>query len=71
MFTQPETWVAIAFVILMGVFAYVGVHRTLIEHVRRHILAGDRDLPRLARNTRTAGKKALEILAHGLADYGR
>ena len=30
MFTQPETWVAIAFVILMGVFAWLGVHRTVL-----------------------------------------
>jgi F-type H+-transporting ATPase subunit b len=31
MFAEPETWVAIAFVILMGVFAYVGVHRTVLK----------------------------------------
>jgi len=31
MFSEPETWVAIAFVILMGVFAYVGVHRTVLK----------------------------------------
>jgi F-type H+-transporting ATPase subunit b len=31
MFAEPETWVAIAFVILMGVFAYLGVHRTLLK----------------------------------------
>jgi F-type H+-transporting ATPase subunit b len=31
MFEDPETWVAIAFVILMGVFAYVGVHRTVLK----------------------------------------
>ena len=30
MFTEPETWVAVAFVILMGVFIYVGVHRTVL-----------------------------------------
>jgi len=30
MFEEPETWVAIAFVILMGVFAYFGVHRTVL-----------------------------------------
>ena len=30
MFEDPETWVAIAFVILMGVFAYLGVHRTAL-----------------------------------------
>jgi F-type H+-transporting ATPase subunit b len=31
MIEEPETWVAIAFVILMGVFAYLGVHRTLLK----------------------------------------
>ena len=30
MFTEPETWVAIAFVILLGLFAYLGVHRTVL-----------------------------------------
>ncbi|MBR1121662.1 ATP F0F1 synthase subunit B [Bradyrhizobium lablabi] len=30
MFYEAETWVAIAFVILMAVFLYVGVHRTLL-----------------------------------------
>src|SRR3954454_11852047 len=30
MFTQPETWVAIAFVILMLLFAYLGIHRTVL-----------------------------------------
>jgi F-type H+-transporting ATPase subunit b len=31
MFEDPETWVAIAFVILMGIFAYLGVHTTLLK----------------------------------------
>jgi len=31
MLADPETWVAIAFVILMGVFAYVGVHRLVLK----------------------------------------
>ena len=30
MFTQPETWVAIAFVILMALFVWLGVHRTVL-----------------------------------------
>jgi AcrR family transcriptional regulator len=50
--------------------ALVGVHRALIDHVRRRILAGDHDLPRLARSTRAAGKKALALLEHGLGGYG-
>ena len=28
---QAEFWVAVAFVILMGVFGYFGVHRTILE----------------------------------------
>ncbi len=31
MFLDPETWVAIAFVILMVLFAYLGVHRTVLQ----------------------------------------
>ena len=31
MFAEPETWVAIAFVILMAVFAYLGVHRIVLK----------------------------------------
>jgi F-type H+-transporting ATPase subunit b len=30
MFAEPEFWVAVAFVILLGVFAYIGVHRTVL-----------------------------------------
>jgi F-type H+-transporting ATPase subunit b len=30
MFEEPETWVAIAFIILMGGFGYLGVHRTVL-----------------------------------------
>ncbi|MCG6207659.1 ATP F0F1 synthase subunit B [Rhodopseudomonas sp. HC1] len=30
-FAEAETWVAVAFVILMGLFAYLGVHRTVIK----------------------------------------
>jgi F-type H+-transporting ATPase subunit b len=30
MFTQPETWVAIAFVILFVLFAYLGIHKTVL-----------------------------------------
>ncbi|HLG84544.1 MAG TPA: ATP F0F1 synthase subunit B [Bradyrhizobium sp.] len=31
MFAEPEFWVAVAFVILMGVFAYAGVHKTVLK----------------------------------------
>src|SRR4051794_31553792 len=42
MFSEPEFWVAVAFVILMGVFAYFGVHRTVLtalDHRRDRIKA--------------------------------
>ena len=31
MFEEPETWVTIAFIILMGLFGYLGVHRTVLK----------------------------------------
>ena len=30
MFAEPEFWVAVAFVIMLGVFAYFGLHRTVL-----------------------------------------
>jgi F-type H+-transporting ATPase subunit b len=30
MFAEPEFWVAVGFIILMGIFAYIGVHRTVL-----------------------------------------
>ena len=42
MFEDPETWVAIAFIILMGVFAWLGVHRTMftaLDHRAERIRA--------------------------------
>jgi F-type H+-transporting ATPase subunit b len=30
MLFEPETWVAVAFVILMALFAYLGIHRTVL-----------------------------------------
>ena len=42
MFAEPEFWVAVAFVILMGVFAYFGIHRTVLktlDHRRDRIKA--------------------------------
>jgi AcrR family transcriptional regulator len=49
--------------------ALIGVHRILIDHVRRHLLAGEDDLPSLARNTRQVAKKALTHLEDGLGPY--
>jgi F-type H+-transporting ATPase subunit b len=30
-FAEPEFWVAVAFVILMGVFGYLGIYRTVLK----------------------------------------
>jgi len=50
MFSQPETWVAIAFIILMVVFAWLGVHRTVLtalDHRAQRIKAELDDARRL------------------------
>jgi F-type H+-transporting ATPase subunit b len=50
MFTQPETWVAIAFVILMVLFAYLGIHKTVLtalDHRSERIKAELDDARRL------------------------
>ena len=50
MFAEPEFWVAVAFVILMGVFAYVGVHKTVLtalDHRSERIKAELDDARRL------------------------
>jgi F-type H+-transporting ATPase subunit b len=30
-FAEPEFWVAVAFVIMLGIFAYAGVHKTVLQ----------------------------------------
>jgi F-type H+-transporting ATPase subunit b len=50
MFTQPETWVAIAFVILLVLFAYLGIHKTVLtalDHRSQRIKAELDDARRL------------------------
>jgi F-type H+-transporting ATPase subunit b len=50
MFADPETWVAVAFVILMGAFAWLGVHRTMftaLDHRAERIKAELDDARRL------------------------
>jgi F-type H+-transporting ATPase subunit b len=85
MFTEPETWVAIAFVILMVVFAYFGLHRTLLkalDHRSERIKAELDDARRLkeeaakllaeykARRVR-AEQEAAEIISSAKADAER
>src|SRR3954452_12233169 len=50
MFYEAEFWVAVAFVILMAIFAYVGVHRTVLtalDHRRDRIKSELDDARRL------------------------
>lgn len=48
--------------------AVIGVHRALVEFVRRSVLAG-RAGPGLTRATRAQAKRALAVLGGGLAEY--
>jgi F-type H+-transporting ATPase subunit b len=58
---DPETWVAIAFVILMGLFAYLGVHRMFLK-------ALDNRSERI-RSELDEAKRLKEEAAKVLADY--
>jgi AcrR family transcriptional regulator len=49
--------------------ALIGVHRSLIDYVRRETLAGTPNR-KLARDVRAQAKQALAALGSGLADYG-
>ena len=48
--------------------ALIGLHRALLDHVRRQALAGRRN-PALARLVRKEGKRAVALLQRGLGDY--
>jgi AcrR family transcriptional regulator len=48
--------------------ALMGVHRALIEHVRRRVLSGE-DPTGLPAEVRTLGEQALALIEHGLGDY--
>jgi AcrR family transcriptional regulator len=48
--------------------ALMGVHRAVLDYVRRRTLAGARGV-RLAREVDAQAKQALATLAHGLEDY--
>jgi F-type H+-transporting ATPase subunit b len=82
MFAQPETWVAIAFVILMVLFAYLGIHKTVLtalDHRAQRIKAELDDARRLKEEaakllgeyqTRRASaeREAEEIIANAKAE---
>src|SRR6185312_2046568 len=85
MFSNPEFWVAVAFIIMLCVFAYVGAHKTLLsalDHRADRIKAELDDARRLkeeatkvladykARSAR-AEAEAQEIVASAKADAER
>lgn len=47
----------------------MGVHRTLIDYVRRRVLADDKP-DQLAADVRRLGKRAFALLEQGLGEYG-
>ena len=85
MFSEPEFWVAVAFFILMGVFVYFGIHRTVLttlDHRSDRIKAELDDARRLkdeaakllaeykARHA-TAEREAEDIIASAKAEAER
>ena len=85
MFEDPETWVAIAFVILMGVFAWLGVHRTMftaLDH-RAERIKGELDDARRLKDEATkvldeykarrasAEREAEDIVTNARTEAGR
>jgi AcrR family transcriptional regulator len=50
--------------------ALMGIHRTLIDFVRRRLAEGPVDHARLADEVGTRGRQALDLLAAGLGTYG-
>src|SRR4029077_13577975 len=85
MFSEPETWVAIAFVILMALFAYLGIHRTVLkalDHRAERIKAELDDARRLKDEAAnllaeyktkraSAEREAAEIISNAQADAQR
>jgi F-type H+-transporting ATPase subunit b len=85
MFYEPEFWVAVAFVILMAVFAYLGIHRTVLQtldHRSERIKAELDDARRLKEEAAkllaeyearraSAEREAQDIIASARADAER
>ena len=85
MLAEPEFWVAVGFVILMGVFAYIGVHRTVLtalDHRSERIKSELDDARRLKQEAAglleeykarraSAEREAQDIIAAAKADAER
>ena len=84
-FHEPENWVAVSFVVFLGVLAYVGVHRKMLDaldHRSNRIRAELDEARRLReeagkllaeyqRKQREAEKEAEAIVADAKAEAGR
>ena len=85
MFAEPEFWVAVAFIILMGLFAYMGVHRTILttlDHRSERIRSELEDAQRLKQDAAkllaeykarraTAEREAADIVASAKTEAER
>ncbi|MHC2624490.1 F-type H+-transporting ATPase subunit b [Bradyrhizobium huanghuaihaiense] len=85
MFFDPETWVAVAFVVLMVVFGYLGVFKsamTALDHRAERIKAELEDAARLKQEaakvladykarSATAEREAADIIANAKAEAER
>ena len=85
MLYEPEFWVAVAFVILMGLFAYMGVHRTILttlDHRSERIRSELEDAQRLKQDAAkllaeyearraTAEREAADIVASAKTEAER
>jgi AcrR family transcriptional regulator len=50
--------------------AMIGLHKALVDYVRRRVLAGERDRARIARGLRAQARQAVALLEHGLGHLG-
>lgn len=85
MFAEPEFWVAVGFVILICIFAYIGVHRTVLtalDHRSERIKAELDDARRIKQEAASlldeykarrasAEREAQDIIASAKADAER
>src|SRR6185369_11994425 len=75
MFTQPETWVAIAFVILFVLFAYLGIHKTVLTALDHRAQRIKEEAAKLLGEYKTrrasAEREAEEIISNAKAEAER
>jgi hypothetical protein len=50
--------------------AMIGLHKSLVDCVRRSVLAGEQDRARIVRRLRAQAREGLALLERGLSDLG-